>query len=217
MFGAEHKTYGTLLYREEHPFLAHIKRLSADEPLEIVTDDKRWLERLKELKVQNITIRFYDDEQYPIRCLYGLKKITQNVLQKKVYLPSGGHIIIEPTETLTVIDVNSGKNNKKKSKEEYFWEINREAAQEIVKQLRLRNISGMIVVDFINMLQEERQKQLLQIMRRSSNEDYASVCVLDYTKLGLVEITREKRFPSIYEQIGIKKDSSNSLDELSNP
>lgn len=217
LFGAEHKVAGSLLWSEANPFFSHIKRLSVATPLEIVTDEPIWIERLKKAGIDNMTVRLYEDEQYPLASLYQLKKITGNVLQKKVYLPSGGHLFIEPTETLTVIDVNSGNNVKKKGREDYFWEINREAAEEIVKQLRLRNISGMIVVDFINMTQEKRQKQLLQIMRSASKEDFASVSVLDYTKLGLVEMTREKKYPSIYEQIGKKKDSFNSLDESYNP
>lgn len=195
-----HKVSGTLIKKAEHSFLSHIRRLVKEEPsLEIVSDDILWVERLKEMLPDNIAVRQYTDFSYPIEQLYSIQNMLKKALDKKVYLPSGGYLLIEPTETLTVIDVNSGKNIKRKSRESYFDEINREAAVEIARQIRLRNISGMIIIDFINMDTDESVEQLMRRMRSYTKEDYVKVSVLDYTKLGLVEVTREKKYPSLYE------------------
>lgn len=197
-----HKVCGTLVKQGEHPFFSHIRRLSKEyESLEIVSDDADWILALKSTFAEKIPIAFYNDADYSLQQLYAIDNLLKKTLDKKVYLPSGGYLLIEPTETLTVIDVNSGKNLKHRSREAYFEEINEEAAGEIAKQIRLRNISGMILVDFINMENEKSIDKLMQTIKNHTKEDYVKVSVLDYTKLGLVEITRAKKYPSLMEYL----------------
>ena len=109
--------------------------------------------------------------------------------------------MIEPTEALTVIDVNSGKFDKKGESEEYYKKVNEEAAIEIARQIRLRNISGIIIVDFINMDLEKHQKALLEFLSRLVDKDKVKTHVIGMTSLGLVEMTRAKLEKPLWEQI----------------
>ena len=184
-----------------HPFFSHLYRYLDDGITEIITDQGDWYTRLMEETICSPLTRRYEDAGYPIYKLYNIPGQLQSALQTKVHLPSGGYLLMEPTETLTVIDVNSGGNTRKKSVEEYSYANNLEAAAEIARQLRLRNISGMILVDFINMKSEEHQQSLLHMMRNATKADYVKVSVLDVTRLGLMELTREKKYPSLREQL----------------
>ena len=123
-------------------------------------------------------------------------------LLKKVYLPSGGYLIIEPTEALTVIDVNSGHNVKKKKQKDYYLANNLEAAAEIAKQIRLRNISGIIIVDFINLKDPAQKDQLISYMKSLLITDYVKANVVDFTRLNLMEITRAKKYASLQQILG---------------
>ena len=147
---------------------------------------------------RNISLRFYEDS-YPLYQLYSLKKELDESLSRKVWLKSGAYLIIDPTEALTVIDVNSGKNEKKS--DDYFLKINLEAAKEIARQLKLRNISGICIVDFIDMTNTEHQTELISYMKRLCKQDHITTTVVDMTKLHLMEITRKKTTPTLYEQI----------------
>ena len=123
-------------------------------------------------------------------------------LQRMVYLDSGATIIIEPTEALTVIDVNTGKAiTKKRVTEETFFAINMEAAKEIANQIRLRNLSGIILIDFINLSSEEQQEKLKEELKNLFKDDPIQTEVIDFTKLGLMEITRKKVLKTLAEQI----------------
>ena len=104
---------------------------------------------------------------------------------------------------MTVIDVNSGKFTPPKGtdKESAYLSVNLEAASEICRQLRLRNISGIIVTDFINLITEEDRENLLELLRKETSGDIVKVSVLDITALGLVEMTRKKDLPPLYEQL----------------
>ena len=103
-------------------------------------------------------LRAYTDASYPLVKCYNLEGAIREARQERVWMKSGAYLVIQPTEALTVIDVNSGKCLKKNS---HFPEINREAAREAVRQIRLRNISGIIIIDFINMKSAEEKKELL--------------------------------------------------------
>ena len=119
------------------------------------------------------------------------------MLNSKVWLPSGANIIIETFETLTIIDVNSGKNQSRK--EDAIFQINLEAAREIARQLRLRNISGMIIVDFINLKSQEQKEELIRCIRQELKKDTVPAQFIDITRLGLVELTRKKIYKSLRE------------------
>ena len=139
-------------------------------------------------------LRLYTDTSYPLEKLYSISTHLKEALSKKVWLKNGGYLIIQKTEAMTVIDVNSGKGSEKKgnSKEDMVFAMNCEAASEIARQLRLRNHSGIIVVDFINMEEEPHKQQLLTCFDRFLKEDKLPCRVVDLTPLGIVEVTRKK-------------------------
>jgi len=146
------------------------------------------------------SLTLYNDSMISLTKLYGLENKIENGLSKKVYLKSGAYLVIEQTETLNVIDINSGKNNSKNN-EDYFLSINIEACDEIGRQLRLRSLSGMIIIDFINMKSEESYSKLIKYMRNVLKRDPVKTEFIDVTKLGLMEITRKKERSSLSERI----------------
>ena len=121
--------------------------------------------------------------------------------QKRVWLKSGGYLIIEYTEAMVVIDVNTGKYSGKKNKEEAIRLTNREAAEEISRQLRLRNLSGIIIVDFIDMKNQEFKDELMLYLKKLVHQDPIKTTVVDMTQLNLVEITRKKEKKPLWEQL----------------
>ena len=150
-------------------------------------------------------ISFYRDSRPNLFALYGLAGKLEEALLKRVWLKSGGYLVIEPTEALTVIDVNTGKYDGSKNVEETFALINREAAQETARQIRLRNLSGIILIDFINQKDRQAAKELLEELRGLCKEDPVPVRVVDITALGLVELTRKKVKGTLAEQLkGLK-------------
>ena len=134
-----------------------------------------------------------------------METLLKEALDTKVWLKSGGYLIIEPTEALTVIDVNSGKNVSKKSDKETFFYTNQEAALEIARQLRLRNLSGIIVIDFINMTKQKEIDTIMKVLRDAVKKDSVKTNIIDMTALGLVEITRKKIEPSLKEQLTLQQ------------
>ena len=120
----------------------------------------------------------------------------EELTSTKVWLPCGGNILIETLETLTVIDVNSAKSQDKHS--DFLLKLNLEAAKEVARQLRLRNISGMILVDFVNMKKSE-EMVLIDFLKKELAKDVVLCSFIDITKLGLVEITRKKQYPPLHE------------------
>lgn len=147
-------------------------------------------------------LSFFDNKKKCMSLLnfYRLGERIKEALCERVWLKSGGYLVIEPTESLTAIDVNTGKYTGKSEAEETFFKINLEAANMIALQLRLRNLSGMILVDFINMKERERNEQLLEKLRAYTADDPVHTSVIDMTPLGLVEITRKKIRKSLKEQ-----------------
>jgi ribonuclease G len=127
--------------------------------------------------------------------LFGEKDIERQinrVFESKVYLKSKAYIIIEPTEGLVVIDVNSGGFKKKLGQEEMAFKVNCEAAEEVARQLRLRDLGGIIVIDFIDMERESHRREVLNVLKRALSNDRAKYDILGISKFGLVEITRER-------------------------
>ncbi len=143
----------------------------------------------------------YQDAMVSMPARYGLEKALDKTLSKRVYLKSGAYLIVEPTEALTVIDVNSGKAVRGKDAEEIRYKLNVEAAHEVARQLRLRNLSGIIIVDFISMKSEQRQKSLLEELGSAVASDSVPTNIVDITRLGLVEITRKKVRRPLHEVI----------------
>ena len=124
---------------------------------------------------------------------FEIEKEIAKLSEREVPLPSGGFIVIDKTEALTVIDVNSGKFFGETDKEKTVYETNTEAAEIILKQIRLRDPGGIIIVDFIDMIDEEQKESLLELLRETARRDKSRTKIVDITPLGLVEITRKKR------------------------
>lgn len=176
-------------------FLHHISNIDYEE---IVTDIPNVYEALQVHYKGNKAIRLYQDT-FPLKKLYSIETKMEELFSEKIYLKSGGTIFIEYTEAMTVIDVNTGKCISKKDKDTLNYQINLEAADMIARQLRLRNISGIIIVDFINMESEEYKAKLIQELKKLLKKDSVSCNYVDITGLGLVEITRKKVQKPIYE------------------
>lgn len=176
-------------------FLHHISNIDYEE---IVTDIPNVYEALQVHYKGNKSIRLYQDT-FPLKKLYSIETKMEELFSEKIYLKSGGTIFIEYTEAMTVIDVNTGKCIAKKDKDTLNYQINLEAADMIARQLRLRNISGIIIVDFINMESEEYKAKLIQELKKLLKKDSVSCNYVDITGLGLVEITRKKVQKPIYE------------------
>ena len=146
-------------------------------------------------------LTLYTDSSYSLKKLYSIDTKMQELLVPKVWLKSGAYLVIEQTEAMYVIDVNSGKNNASKSNAEYIFNINIEAAHEIIRQISLRNLSGIIMVDFINMEDPDKNEQLLNELRKLAKQDRILTTIVDMTPLGLIEITRKKTKKALKEQI----------------
>lgn len=143
----------------------------------------------------------YDFDSYPIFEKYRLEEALKNSLNREVKLHQGSYITIDETEALTAIDVNSGKFTGSKNKEETFLQVNLAAAKEISRQVRLRNISGIIIIDFINMQREENYKFLLTALKKYFVVDKCQPKIHGLTALGLVEVTRKKNRKSLRTQL----------------
>ncbi len=137
-------------------------------------------------------LRLYSDPMITLGQLVSLEKTLAEAGGRKVWLDSGAYLIIERTEAMTVIDVNSGKDEKDAKSLQAAEAINREAAREIARQLLLRNMSGMIMIDFINMKRKGAEAELLDAMRELTEPDPVYVKVLDITPLGIMELTRRR-------------------------
>lgn len=168
---------------------------------EIKTDNENVY---KFLANSRISATYFTDTSISLCNKYALGKHLKNALSKKVWLKSGAYLVIEVTEALTVIDVNTGKAEFRSNKEKTFEKINLEAALEISKQLRIRNISGIIIVDFINMSKKESYQNLEDILKSYVDCDYVKCNIWGMTHLGLMEISRQKKEKPLNEIVGDK-------------
>ncbi|AFY49996.1 ribonuclease, Rne/Rng family [Nostoc sp. PCC 7524] len=175
----------------------------------IVVDSSTGLKRVKQYlqnwsggqTPQGLLIDHHRDRS-PILEYFRINAAIREALKPRVDLPSGGYIIIEPTEALTVIDVNSGSFTRSATARETVLWTNCEAATEIARQLRLRNIAGVIVVDFIDMESRRDQLQVLEHFNKALRADKARPQIAQLTELGLVELTRKRQGQNIYELFG---------------
>ena len=201
------RTCFSCVYKVPHPCIAALRDVYRDGLSEIIVDavaaDGALYEETEaflreELPEDLALLRPYKDASYPPAKCYSLETAVQEARKEKVWMKSGGYLVIQPTEALTVIDVNSGKCQKKTRE---FAAINREAATEAARQIRLRNLSGIIIIDFINMKTEEERSELLGFLQRELNRDPNPGHVVGMTKLQLVEITRRKIHKTLEESL----------------
>lgn len=142
-------------------------------------------------RLQN-TVLFYRDKT-PLFEKKGIEKDIERIYSNKVFLKSGAYIVVEPTEGLTVIDVNSGKFRRKNiSQEEMAFAVNCESAREIARQLKLRDVGGIVVIDFIDMMEEKHRREMVNCFKSALASDRAKTDILGLSKLGLVQMTRER-------------------------
>ena len=206
---APFRTIYSVLYEAPPEYIRILQNQPLEPLAEVVTDDA---DIYKELTAFSDThpsmklsekLRFYKDKQLDLHKLYSIEVQLDRALQKKIWLKSGANLLIEPTEAMTVIDVNSSKNIKKKLPEEQHLQVNLEAAAEIAAQLRLRNLSGIIIIDFIDMASAEHKECLLSAMQSFVKTDPVKTEVVDLTRLGLMELTRKKTRRPLREQLGM--------------
>jgi ribonuclease G len=141
------------------------------------------------------------DDKEPLFDRYGIEEKIQKALDRRVWLRSGGYIVIERTEALTAIDVNTGRFVGKRNQEETILKTNMDAVHEVVRQLRLRNIGGIIIIDFIDMEKEANRKKVYDALKEALKKDKARTNILKISELGLVEMTRQRTRESLENQL----------------
>ncbi|MBQ8913391.1 MAG: ribonuclease E/G, partial [Lachnospiraceae bacterium] len=151
---ARYMTAYSKVYESEAAYIKDMAVFSEKEDCEVITDDEDIYNDFINSR-SNPKVRLYTDDMITLSNLYNLKSLTEKALSKRAYLKSGAYLVIEHTEAMTVIDVNSGKAIHGNNSEEYIYKINCEAAKEIARQLRIRNLSGIIMIDFISMKSSE--------------------------------------------------------------
>ncbi len=197
-----------LLYREPELAVRILREELNGEYRGVVIDDRALFEQVRDY-VQAVSpdladrVEYYDAEAegLPIFERYHVHEQLHKALDRKVWLPSGGSLIIERTEALTVIDVNTGKNVGKTNLEETVFRNNLEAAEEVARQLRLRDIGGIIVIDFIDMEVRENRERVAAALRNALARDKTRTQVFDISELGLVEMTRKRISEGLLETL----------------
>ncbi|TNF35204.1 MAG: ribonuclease G [Gammaproteobacteria bacterium] len=190
------------IVHEDLPLFMRVLRDMLDEDLEkIKVDSRETWRRMNEfckrfVPEAKVVIEHYPGER-PIFDLYAVEDEIQKSLERKVHLKSGGYLIIDQTEAMTTIDVNTGAFVGHRNLEETIFKTNLEAAQAITRQLRLRNLGGIIIIDFIDMLEEDHRRQVLRALEKALEKDHARTHVCDVSSLGLVEMTRKRTRESL--------------------
>jgi ribonuclease E len=201
---AETATPPVLLNRDEDFIHRILRDHTGPDLVRVVVDDSAAVERVNSFLGDNDTNVLVEAHPEPAELLehYKVNAAIRDALKPRVDLPSGGYVIIEPTEALTVIDVNSGSFTRSANARETVLWTNCEAAVEIARQLKLRNIGGVIIVDFIDMDSRRDQLQLLEYFTAAIRDDAARPQIAQLTELGLVELTRKRQGQNIYELFG---------------
>ncbi len=199
----QHLSAFSCLRNASTPYLGGLAPRDLEQLDEILTDLPEATAEIKEELASRglqIPVRLWDEE-VSLASVYRTEQALNRALQEKVWMNSGAYLVIEQTEACVVIDVNTGKAiHGKKDQEETFYKINLEAAAETARQIRLRNLSGIILVDFIDLSDSKAKTGLVEALRRHLGEDPVPTGFVDFTKLQLAEITRKKIRPSLKEQ-----------------
>lgn len=192
-----------LVYEELNIAFRAIRDHFTKEISSIVVDDREFYQRLADFLERYFPeflpqLELYEGKE-DLFYVHGFQVDVKKLLAKKIWLKSGGFIVIEPCEAFTAIDVNTGRYLGEGELEETILKINLEAAQEIAYQLRLRNIGGLIVIDFIDMEDTKNQELVLETLKNALKKDKAKHSFLPITSFGLLQMTRERRRDSLYE------------------
>lgn len=196
---------GSCLWKSEPAYIKSIRNTSFVHLEEVVTDVPEIYKNLKfclsDKPPLMSLLKKYEDNLLPLYKLHSLEAALEEALHEKVWLSSGGFLVIEQTEAFAVIDVNTGKYSGKKQAEETYLKINLEAAREAARQIRLRQLSGIILIDFINLSEEANRASLLKELRERVAFDTVKTVVVDMTPLQIAELTRQKTRKSLNEQM----------------
>ncbi len=190
-----------LIYKDMATTSSVIRDLFSEQVERVVTDDKKLFKEIKSY-VKVFSPEMADRVEYygkrePIFDAFGIEKEIATLLQRKVWLKHGGYIIVEPTEAMVVIDVNSGRYAASREQEENSLRTNLEAAREIARQIRLRDLGGIIVIDFIDMLDDRNKKKVYDEMKKEFKRDRSKHTILPLTDFCLMQITRQRQRQSI--------------------
>lgn len=201
-----HRTVYTLLEEAQPSYIEAIRDVYTDDLVQIRTDIPEYYDKIKnylsEYQQADLDkLDLHQDSLIDLKSLFGMTSVLEECLRERVWLPSGGFLIIQQTEAFTCIDVNTGKYVGRKKEQETYRMTNLEAAAEITRQLRLRNLSGIILVDFINMTSEDHKDELLHVLAKHARKDPVKTSVIDMTPLGIVEMTRQRSRKPIFEEI----------------
>lgn len=196
-----------LLLRESQPVLQAARDFYAADVDEFVVNDAKAYQALAETGdfggENQPALRLYG-EKIPLFEAYFLERQSEKALEEKVWLKSGGFLVIEETEACVVIDVNTGKAAGRGDLRRTILRTNLEAAEEAAKQMRLRNLSGIIIIDFIDMPEEDDRRELTQRLEAAVKRDRIKTAVVGMTELGLMQVTRKKTRPSLRRQMTTK-------------
>ena len=198
----------SLIFRDDKLIVRVVRDYFKDDIEEILIDDKDIFNEAKEFIEAVIPdhankVQYYDEE-IPLFNRYQIESQIELAFQREISLNSGGSIVIDPTEAMTAIDVNSARSTKGKDIEETAFKTNLEAATEIARQLRLRDVGGLVVIDFIDMLNEENQNKVESAFRKAIYSDRARVQLSNISRFGLLEVSRQRLRPSLNESYDIE-------------
>lgn len=201
-------TCPTLIYKDDNILLRVFRDYYREDIEEILIDNKNVYEEALAFAEAVIPdhaqkVKFYEEE-IPLFNRYQVESQIESAFNREITLPSGGALVIDPTEAMVTIDVNSARATKGKDIEETALATNLEAAHEIARQLRLRDLGGLVVIDFIDMLAEENQKKVEQAMRHAVHSDRARIQISDISRFGLLELSRQRLRPSLNETYDIE-------------
>ena len=196
---------GAIIYEDLSLPLRAVRDLIRRDVEKVRVDSRDTYDRLqafvaKYMPVLAEKIELYSGDR-PIFDLYGVEDEIGRALDKQVPLKSGGYLVIDQTEAMTTIDVNTGSFLGQRNLEETVYRTNLEAAQAVARQLRLRNLGGIIIIDFIDMTDPEHRRQVLRTLEKSLSRDHAKTTVYDFSPLGLVEMTRKRTVESLERQL----------------
>ncbi|MEZ0471970.1 ribonuclease G [Luteimonas salinilitoris] len=196
---------GACVYEDLSLPMRAVRDLMRRDVEKVKVDSRETWERLRVFAAQYMPglaekIEHYGGER-PVFDLYGVEDEIQRALDKQVPLKSGGYLVIDQTEAMTTVDVNTGSFLGQRNLEETVYRTNLEAAQAVARQLRLRNLGGIIIIDFIDMVDPEHRRQVLRTLEKSLARDHAKTTVYDFSPLGLVEMTRKRTIDSLQRQL----------------
>ena len=198
----------SLIFRDDKLIVRVVRDYFKDDIEEILIDDNEIYQEAKEFIDAVIPdhaskVKFYNEE-IPLFNRYQIESQIELAFQREISLNSGGSIVIDPTEAMTAIDVNSARSTKGKDIEETAYKTNLEAAKEIARQLRLRDVGGLVVIDFIDMTNEDNQNKIESAFRKAIYSDRARVQISNISRFGLLEVSRQRLRPSLNESYDIE-------------